>query len=261
MTTVDVVIPTFRETGRLFRAVDSAKRQTHSVSKIWVLDDGSEKSIVDEISERFSGDKQVVFNSFPHSGVPGKLRALGIGYSSAEWIAFLDSDDYWVDEKIAKQLELANQNNSDLVHSNATKISDKGAELYFPKDQFLSSPSFRDLVSDNKLINSTVIVRRTKLIEIDTYCTSSKAIGVEDYATWLRLATKVKLVGSPEPLTFYQVSPHGLSQKNPPKKRIRALLDFLKWSNGKKNNSSAGGVISMKLKGRVVLQIFRDLLI
>lgn len=261
MTTVDVVIPTYMETDRLFRAVDSAKRQTHSVAKIWVLDDGSEKSMVDEISERFSGDKQVVFKSFPHRGVPGKLRALGIGYSSAEWIAFLDSDDYWVDEKIAKQLDLAQQGNSDLVHSNATKVTDEGAELYFPKAQFFSSPSFRELVSDNKLINSTVIVRRTKLIEIDTYCTSSKAIGVEDYATWLRLATKVRIVGSPEPLAYYQVSPQGLSQKNSRYKRVHALLDFLKWSNGQKTKGFADRLNLMKLRGCVVWQIFRGLLI
>jgi len=261
MTTVDVVIPTYRETLRLFRAVDSAKRQTHSVSKIWVLDDGSEKSVVDEILERFSGDKQVVFKSLPHSGVPGKLRAVAISDSSAEWIAFLDSDDYWVEEKIEKQLNLAHLYDSDLVHANATKVTDKSTELYFPEDQFFSSPSFRELLSDNKLINSSVMVRRAKLIEKGTYCKSSKAIGVEDYATWLRLAVDAKLVGSPEPLTFYQVSPQGLSQKNPPYKRVLALTDFLKWSKGYKTEGLADRLKLFRIRLDVVRQIFRDLLI
>lgn len=260
MTSVDVVIPTYRETLRLFRAVDSAKRQTHSVSKIWVLDDGSEKSVVDEIREKFLGDEQVVFKSVPHTGHPGKLRALAIGSSSADWIAFLDADDYWVDTKIAKQLDLAKLSNSDLVHSNALKVTDTNMQLYFPEGRFYSSPSFCELVSDNKFINSTVLVRRRQLVNIGEYCTSSK-VTAEDYATWLRLAVHVKLVGTQEPLTFYQVSPEGLSHKHSPYKRIVALRDFLKWSKGYKTKVLADRLKLMRFRGCVVLQIFRDLLI
>jgi glycosyltransferase involved in cell wall biosynthesis len=261
MTTVDVVIPTYRETARLFRAVDSAKRQTFSISTIWVLDDGSDQSVVDEIAARFSGDKQVVFKSVPHTGTPGKLRAMAIGYSSADWIAFLDSDDYWADDKTAKQLELAQQSRSDLVHSNAMKITNTDMEPYFPSGKFFPSPSFCKLVSDNKLINSSVMVRRMKLLEVDTYCTSSKVSGVEDYATWLRLATKAKLVGSPEPLTFYEVSPDGLSQQISPNKRIFALKDFLTWSRGRSTTGFVDRLGSVWHRGCVALRIFRESLV
>jgi glycosyltransferase involved in cell wall biosynthesis len=259
--TVDVVIPTYRETRRLFRAVNSAKCQTYPVSTIWVIDDGSEKTIVDEIERHFLGDKQVVFKSVPHTGLPGKLRELAINDSVADWIAFLDADDYWVDQKIAKQLSLAQLTQSGLVYSNATKISDSGTDLYFPDNRFCSSATFYDLVSDNKVINSSVLVRRKNLLKIGTYCSSSNVRLVEDYATWLRLSTEIKFAGSPEPLLFYQVSPGGLSHENTPNTRIFALADFLTWSKQLPAQGLSARLNSLVKRAYVIFQLLRELLL
>ena len=261
MTTVDVVIPTYRETWRLFRAINSAKKQTYPVSTIWVIDDGSEKPVVDEIEKYFLADKQVVFKSVPHTGLPGKLREIAINDSAADWIAFLDADDYWVDKKLEKQLSLAQLMQSELVYSNATKITDSEMDLYFLDNQFCPSATFYDLVSDNKIINSTVLVRRDNLLEIGTYCSTANVRAVEDYATWLRLSTKIKFAGSPEPLIFYQVSPKGLSQENTPNRRVFALADFLTWSKELPVKGLAKRLKTVWKRAYVVLQLIRESLI
>jgi glycosyltransferase involved in cell wall biosynthesis len=261
VTTVDVVIPTYRETWRLFRAINSAKKQTYPVSTIWVIDDGSEKPVVDEIEKYFLADKQVVFKSVPHTGLPGKLREIAINDSAADWIAFLDADDYWVDKKLEKQLSLAQLMQSELVYSNATKITDSEMDLYFLDNQFCPSATFYDLVSDNKIINSTVLVRRDNLLEIGTYCSTANVRSVEDYATWLRLSTKIKFAGSPEPLIFYQVSPKGLSQENTPNRRVFALADFLTWSKELPVKGLAKRLKTVWKRAYVVLQLIRESLI
>jgi len=258
VTSVDVVIPTYKETRRLFRAVNSAKSQTYPISTIWVIDDGSEQSVVDEMERHFLGDKQIVFKSVSHTGLPGKLRELAVKESEAEWIAFLDADDYWIDQKIANQLLLAQHQQSDLVHSNAIKVSHSEKNLYFSNDQFNSSPTFYDLVSDNKLINSSVMVRRKKLLEIGTYCSSSNLRAVEDYATWLRLSTRVKISGSYTPLVVYEVSPEGLSAEDSSDRRIIALEDFLTWSRALPTQGLLARCKSALQRFFVLLQICKE---
>jgi glycosyltransferase involved in cell wall biosynthesis len=258
LTTVDVVIPTFRETTRLFRAVESAKNQTHPVSKIWVVDDGSEDSVIREITKRFKGDDQVIFTSFPHSGIPGKLREWAITHSNSEWIAFLDADDYWLQQKISSQLHLAEQTDAEGIFSNATIVTDSDTHLYFPEDSFRDKVTFLDLLSENRLVNSSVLVRRLRLLDIGIYCSSSNVRGVEDYATWLRLSTKITFVGSPEPWTFYQVSAGGLSKENV--SRIFAFADFLDWSRENTDKNLGEKAVSFIQRATVILRVATEFL-
>jgi glycosyltransferase involved in cell wall biosynthesis len=258
---VDAVIPTFQETTRLFRAVESVKNQTYPVSKIWVIDDGSDKAVVDQIHSMFNADTQVFFRSLPHSGIPGKLREWAISQSTAEWIAFLDADDYWDKQKIEIQMELATRTKAEAVFSNALKVSDVDLGEYFPRDDFKTVLEFRDLVSDNKLINSSVVVAREKLLSIGTYCSSHNVRAVEDYATWLRVSTTTKFVGTAEPLTFYQISPGGLSRESHPDRRIFALSDFLLWRKERSALKSEFGLGHTWQRLRVLAQLIREFLL
>lgn len=228
--TVDVVIPTFMESERLFRAVDSVKRQTHTVQKIFVVDDGSGQEIATQLRARFDSDPQIALLELGHSGVPGLLRREAILASSSEWIAFLDADDYWHEEKLERQLSISRRTGAQALFTNAQCFGDLSS-TYFSVDKFKERLTFNDLVRSNYLINSSVLVKRDLLIAADNYACSANVRAVEDYATWLRIASLTKFEGSAEALTFYSVSGGSLSKLGPRGMRAFALTDYLIWNN------------------------------
>lgn len=239
MELVDAVIPTFMETERLLRAVDSAKAQTLKVNKIFVVDDGSSEEIQNWIRTKFLGDSQVEVIQNHHTGLPGVGRGLAVARSEAKWISFLDADDTWSPDKIEKQLSLAKSSKADLVFSNAQiKVDGDNRGAFFTRERFHTSPSLSQMIADNRIVNSSVIVRRDALVEVGGYADSAHVRGVEDYATWLRVSVNHNLVGLDEQLVQFEVSANGVGLSSNPMVRIFALSDFVVWSRGLSNSDS-----------------------
>src|SRR5687767_3522938 len=91
MPTFSVVIPTYNRTALLRRTLESVWRQTFTDFEVIVVDDGSTDGTVDYLR---SLGGHVRWLTQPNSG-PGAARNLGASVASAEYVAFLDSDDLW----------------------------------------------------------------------------------------------------------------------------------------------------------------------
>ena len=233
MEIVDVVIPTYQETERLFRAVESVKAQTLKVNKVFIVEDGSSENVRNEIKTKYLSDKQIEVILNNHTGLPGAGRKVGIEKSKADWIAFLDADDTWASEKIKKQLSAARDSGADLIFSNAGIVvngSHQGS--FFSAERFQTQPSVKKLIADNRIVNSSVMVRRAALLDVGVYADSSHVRGVEDYATWLRLRVNHRFLGLDEELVQFEVSQNGIGLSSNPMVRIFALADFVAWSRG-----------------------------
>ena len=112
-----VIIPTYNTLSYLKNAVRSVLRQTFKNFEIIIIDnhsdDGTEKW-VEEI-----GDKRIRFNKIHNSGQIAKSRNLGIKMSNSYWLAFLDSDDIWYENRLQASHEILNRNvNLDIVCNN-----------------------------------------------------------------------------------------------------------------------------------------------
>jgi glycosyltransferase involved in cell wall biosynthesis len=256
---IDVVIPTYNETTNLFRAVKSVKDQTFRVDKIWIIDDGSEESIVNTLKSAFEGDCQIEILTLSHSGAPGLSRKHAISKSSAEWIAFLDADDYWEKTKIERQMECAREFRADFVYTNALQIGDGETKPYFSSADFESKISFHQLLRQNKVINSSVLVRRETLEHVGGYAHMLNVRAVEDYATWLRISSKKNLYGLEEQLTVYQVSPKSLSREAVPDRRLFALTDFLVWCANQNSRGAGERLRLFSLRVLTLLQMIREM--
>lgn len=233
MIRVDVVIPTYHETDRLFAAVESARRQTHTIRRTIVLDDGSSAQIKEHLEQTLVAIPNVDFFSLGHSGHPGVVRREGVEKSEADWIAFLDADDTWEDDKIFMQLDLAEQLDAGLVYSNAWISGQQSRARYFStKNRMPKRINTLRLLFSNPIINSSVIVRREHLQRVGGYATSQEVRGVEDYATWLRLSTISRLVGIEEPLLTYSVSETSFSRRSVDIAPSAAIRDFRRWLVG-----------------------------
>ena len=119
MSNISVVIPTFNRAATLGKAIRSALEQTFPPLEVLICDDGStdkSREIVESIN-----DSRVRWIDGEHGGRPGIPRNRGIRASRGEWLAFLDSDDEWLPEKLEKQLTHANKMGCDAVCSNAIR--------------------------------------------------------------------------------------------------------------------------------------------
>ena len=107
MIEVSVIIPTYNRAKRVCRAVSSVLDQTYRDFEIIVIDDAS----TDDTMERLKvfGDRIQVIGHPENNGVSA-ARNSGIKKSKGAYIALLDSDDYWMPEKLRVQLDFFKEN-------------------------------------------------------------------------------------------------------------------------------------------------------
>ena len=97
---VSVIIPTFNRARILPRALDSVLAQTHRADALIVVDDGSTDVTAELIATKYP---QVECISQENYGVSA-ARNKGITMTNTDWLAFLDSDDEWLPQKLEWQM-------------------------------------------------------------------------------------------------------------------------------------------------------------
>ena len=102
MTEVSVIIPTFNRAQKVTRAVSSVLDQTFTKYEIIVVDDGSTDGTKDCLAQF---RHQVKYIHHPKNSGVSAARNTGIRASKTPFLAFLDSDDYWLPEKLAVQVK------------------------------------------------------------------------------------------------------------------------------------------------------------
>lgn len=104
---ISVVIPAYNAAATLPRALDSVLAQTWPACEIIVVDDGSSDA-TGEVVKRYlaqSGGERVRY-IWQHNAGPSAARNQGVAKSSGEWIAFLDADDWYYPERLARHAQM-----------------------------------------------------------------------------------------------------------------------------------------------------------
>ncbi len=194
---IDVIIPTFNRAKTLKRAIDSVLNQTYMDFHLYIIDDGSTDDTTELLLE-YSGLKNLSVHKQENRGVSA-ARNLGIKLSSNPWIAFLDSDDEWLPEKLQKQMDVILEKKSAvLIHGeelwvrNGKRINPKKIHKKFGGEIFerclplcLISPS-------------AVIIKRDVLLEVNNF--DENFIVCEDYDLWLKITSLYPVEFIKEPI-------------------------------------------------------------
>ena len=106
MSTVSIVIPTFNRRNYITIALDSVLAQTYTNYEIIIIDDGSSDNTKEVLTPYW--DKIRYFYQ-DNRGIPA-TRNRGIREAKGDYIAFLDSDDYWLPEKLERQIDYFEKN-------------------------------------------------------------------------------------------------------------------------------------------------------
>lgn len=232
MTKVSVIIPTWNRANTITKAIYSALSQTIPPIEILVCDDGSTDNTRELVYSLSIGNPQVKWFNGPRGGRPAIPRNRGIAESIGDWLAFLDSDDEWMPNKLEKEIEVAGKLGLKAACSNAKRLISGNLTdetmLTWNSDKL----SFFNLIKQNSVICSSAIIHRSLLTHVIGFPECKGLTALEDYALWLRVATQTDFAFVREPLLIYSDDPETsirngggdfLSQQN------QVLRNFIKW--------------------------------
>jgi glycosyltransferase involved in cell wall biosynthesis len=119
---VSIIIPTYNSGNFLTESVESALNQDYPSIEVIVIDDGSTDSSI-KLLDKYKGRITCVTTS--NRGA-ASARNTGILISKGEYIAFLDSDDIWLPNKLSKQMALMDSQKLDLVYCSGQEFDETG---------------------------------------------------------------------------------------------------------------------------------------
>jgi glycosyltransferase involved in cell wall biosynthesis len=208
---VSVLLPVFNRAGWVGRAIESVLAQTHPAVELIVVDDGS----TDETPAVIRGfsDKVRMLRQ-PNLG-PYAARNLALGHARGDLVAFMDSDDRWHPDKLARQLPLLARPAVGLVYADAALV-EGGPDAARPlgRSAFANTLPARGRVLEafvrgNFVPTCTVLARRQCLEEIGGFESGSRLSA--DYLAWYRIARRHELDYVAAPLADYTVHAGGIS--------------------------------------------------
>ncbi len=185
---VSVVIPTYNRARDLRRALRSVIAQTWKHWEVLIVDNHSEDDTA-QVVEEFH-DARMRLLSVHNHGIIAVSRNLGVSQACGEYVAFLDSDDWWLPAKLERCVR-AFEAGADIVYHDLylARSASSRPRLRRAVTRPLASPVLRDLLEHgNALVNSGVVVRRNTLLAAGGLCEDPRVASWEDYECWLRVA-------------------------------------------------------------------------
>lgn len=206
-------MPAYNAAGTIAQAVESVISQTYENWELLIVDDCSTDGTAELVRREYADDGRIrLIDNAANRGV-SKSRNIAIELADGEYIAFLDSDDWWEPGKLQEQLALMDATGAKCCHSHYRRISgETGAEL-----SVVRAPrrvTLRDMYLTNQIGNLTGIYRTAALGKF-----FQPEVRHEDYAMWLSILKVTDSVCVDNVLANYRVARHSLSGN-----KIRSLM-------------------------------------
>ncbi len=217
---VSIVIPTYKRVVELRLALKKILAQTFEDYEVLIVDNHSDDGTDEMIADL--QDPRLTLVKVHNEGIIARSRNVGIKAARGDYIAFLDSDDWWCPDKLERCVALLDQGADVTYHD--LQIS-RGPETALSGKRVKTWPLTGDpfqafLSGGNALANSGVMLRRSILGGI-TQSEHPALVGMEDFDLWLRLAKAgARFVRTNGALGFYRVGEDNFTN---PERSLRAL--------------------------------------
>ena len=200
---ISVVIPTYNRKDELIRAVQSVLAQTFMPIEIIVVDDHSNFDVEDLLIDRFN-NKLIKVHVNPDNVGAAKSRNIGVKKSTGEYIAFLDSDDYWLEKKLEKQAKIImNHLELDLIYTD--QLLENNTMMLSSNKKLINADLSQALIAGWTAPNtSTLMMKKSSFLSIDGFDECLKSC--QDHDLWFKIAKKGMLVDYvSEPLSVFVI--------------------------------------------------------
>ena len=196
-----VIIPAYNAENFIEQTVKCVMNQTYKNLEIIIVNDCSKDNTLDIIKEMQAKDERIIVEDFKDNVGVNEARNKGVIISGGEYIAFLDADDLWREDKIEKQLAAIKDNNAVLCCTGCGFVNEQGNPMT-SKHKVPKVITLKSLFKKNHIICSSVLIKKTAIATIKMEGDNIH----EDYLAWLRILREYgQAVGINESLTFYRI--------------------------------------------------------
>ena len=244
MPRVSAIIPTYNRKAFVLEAVGSVLEQTYGDYELIVVDDGSEDG-TGEALQKYGENVRYTYQD--HNGV-SQARNHGLELAEGEFIAFLDSDDLWLPEKLGVQVAFMDEHpEARICYTDEIWIR-RGVRVNPRKKHAKYSGEIYPQCLPLCIISpSSALMRRELFEEVGTFDPSFPVC--EDYDLWLRVAARFPVFFIPQHLIVKRGGHLGqLSQRGwgNDRYRVRALVKILEM-----------GTLSPQMRELTILELHR----
>lgn len=209
MPEISIIVPTYNYAHFIVDCLESIFSQTYKDFEVIVVDDGSTDDTA-QVLEKYKGRIRYIHQE--NRGLPA-ARNTGIRAAQGEYLAFLDSDDLWLPNKLDEQIRvLRNDADMGIIFSDASAFNERGVmrESILKEENICTGFCFQRLFMGNYLVMPTVMIRKRCLEKSGLFDESLTA--VEDYDLWLRISLYYKIGFVSKILAQYRVHPSNMSK-------------------------------------------------
>ncbi|MEI2311408.1 glycosyltransferase family 2 protein [Bacillus nitratireducens] len=206
---VSIVTPSYNASSFIKETIQSVQSQTYKNWEMIIIDDVSKDNTCELIKEEIKKDSRIRLIELQENGGPAIARNTGINNAKAKYVAFLDSDDLWLPEKLEKQLAFM-QNNDIAFSFTSYQIMNQDGTL---TDKVVHVP---EKINYNGLLKNTIIGCLTVMLDIEKLgkVQMPNIRTRQDTATWLKILRQGHYAyGLDEVLSKYRKVENSISSK------------------------------------------------
>lgn len=178
---VSIITPAFNAAAYVESTIASVQAQSHAHWEMLIVDDCSSDNTVEIVERAAALDPRVRLIRQRQNGGPAAARNSALDAAKGRWIAFLDSDDLWLPQKLESQLAFQRSHSAKVTFTAFRRITADGRQT----GHFINIPErvdYRQLLGNTAIATSTVVVDREISGEF-----RMKAMYYDDFGCWLDL--------------------------------------------------------------------------
>lgn len=210
---VSVIIPTYNDTKYIKNSIESVLSQSFKDFEIIVIDDGSTDNTKSILNSYIESKK--IFYLFQENKGQTIARNNGILVAKGLYVAFIDSDDEWIDkDKLKKQVDFLDYNPDYVLVGTAGVVVNENKNKII--DYVVPDTDYKikqNILFKNPFILSSILVRKNMLNKAGLFI-SREYINAEDYNLWLRIGLLGKFCNITDPMTMYMMREGNISSNN-----------------------------------------------
>lgn len=204
---VSVIMPTFNQAQFIGEAVQSVLDQSHQSLELIIVDNYSDDR-TREIVASFQ-DERVRYLQFVNKGIIAASRNYGVRLAQGKYIAFIDSDDVWLPDKLKRQVEIMEADQQCQMTFCQFKVhSSRGqndGKVMGPQDHNVSGYLYDKLIRFNFIVSSSVLVKTAVFSGVGYFDEAEWLMCAEDFDLWLRIARHNRVTFLPEIFGMYRM--------------------------------------------------------
>jgi len=199
--TVTVIIPTYNRAHLVCRAIQIVLNQTYKDFELIIVDDGSTDNTEDIIKEFKKKDERIKYIRHKKNKGGSAARNTGIKAAKGEYIAFQDSDDEWLPEKLKKQMEIFKNTSSKIgvVYTGFWRIKDN-KKTYIPQSWVKQKNGniYSEILKGNFVGTPTILTKKKCFKKVGSF--DERLPQLQDWELVIRLSKYYNFKCIDEPL-------------------------------------------------------------